>query len=143
MPSSLHAALARAGLDVDADEFLELVEDAARRLSPVDPDPTAYFTDSQRTALADVGLDLTPRRATERDPRGLTSRQAEELSEGRRWGDDMRRLIRAVRKSSGEPKSRSTVVKMEGLYPSVFPPSGSGNSVRGIKDRAVTPRSLK
>jgi hypothetical protein len=72
MPSSLHGRLARAGLDVDADEFLDLVEDAARRLSPVDPDPAAYFTDSQRTALADVGLDLAPRRATERDPRART-----------------------------------------------------------------------
>ena len=60
------------GARVDADEFLELVEDAARRLSPVDPDPADYFTDSQRTALTDVGLDLAPRRPAERDPRART-----------------------------------------------------------------------
>lgn len=72
MAASLRSALARAGLRVDADEFLALVEDAARRLSPVDPDPADYFTDSQRTALAEVGLDLAPRRASERDPRART-----------------------------------------------------------------------
>jgi hypothetical protein len=72
MAASLRSALARAGLRVDADEFLALVEDAARRLSPVDPDPADYFTDSQRTALSEVGLDLAPRRASERDPRART-----------------------------------------------------------------------
>jgi hypothetical protein len=72
MAASLRSALARAGLRVDSDEFLELVEDAARQLSPADPDPAEYFTDSQRTALSDVGLDLAPRRPTERDPRART-----------------------------------------------------------------------
>jgi hypothetical protein len=72
MAASLRDALARAGLRVDSDEFLELVEDAARQLSPADPDPAEYFTDSQRTALTDVGLDLAPRCASERDPRART-----------------------------------------------------------------------
>lgn len=72
MTASLRTALARAGLRVDTDEFLELVEDAAHRLAPTDPDPAAYFTDSQRTALADVGLDLAPLRPDERDPRART-----------------------------------------------------------------------
>ena len=67
--SALRSALARAGLRVEADEFLSLVEDAARRLSPVDPRPADYFSVDQRTALADVGLDLAPQRAGERDPR--------------------------------------------------------------------------
>lgn len=69
MAVSLRSALARAGLRVDPEEFLALVEDAAHRLAPADPDPAEYFTDSQRTALADVGLDLAPRREGERDIR--------------------------------------------------------------------------
>lgn len=72
MTASLRAALARAGLRVDSDEFLALVEDAAARLAPVDPDPADYFTDAQRTALSDVGLDLSPRGERERDPRAKT-----------------------------------------------------------------------
>jgi hypothetical protein len=72
MPSPLHSALARAGLRVDADEFLALVEDAARRLAPTDADPSAYLTDAQRTALSAVGLDLAPRRPNERDSRART-----------------------------------------------------------------------
>ena len=72
MPPSLRSSLARAGLRVDSDEFLALVEDAARQLSPVDPDPAEYLTDSQRTALTDVGLDLAPRNESERDPRART-----------------------------------------------------------------------
>ena len=72
MTVSLRTALARAGLRVDTDEFLALVEDAARRLAPVDPDPAEYFTDSQHAALSDVGLDLAPRRPNERDPRART-----------------------------------------------------------------------
>ena len=72
MSTSLRSALARAGLRVDSAEFLALVEDAARQLSPVAPDPAEYFTDSQAAALSDVGLDLAPRRAKERDPRART-----------------------------------------------------------------------
>ncbi len=67
--SALRSALARAGLRVEADEFLSLVEDATRRLSPVDPRPADYFSVDQHNALADVGLDLAPQRAGERDPR--------------------------------------------------------------------------
>ncbi|HEY0453475.1 DNA-binding protein [Actinophytocola sp.] len=69
MSASLRSALARAGLRVDSDEFLGLVADAASRLSPADPAPAEFFTDSQRAALSDVGLDLAPRRDGERDPR--------------------------------------------------------------------------
>ncbi len=72
MAASLRSALARAGLRVESDEFLALVEDAARQLSPVNPDPAEYFTDSQRAALTDVGLDLSPRGPNERDPRART-----------------------------------------------------------------------
>jgi len=72
MPATLRAVLARAGLRVDSDEFLALVEDAASRLAPADPDPADYFTDSQRAALTDVGLDLSPRGPKERDPRART-----------------------------------------------------------------------
>src|SRR5262245_5404071 len=61
--------LAKAGLRVDPDEFLNLVEDAARKLSPADPDPADYFSAEQRQVLSDVGLDLTPRRDDEVDHR--------------------------------------------------------------------------
>jgi hypothetical protein len=70
--TSLHSALARAGLRVDSAEFLDLVEDAARQLAPVDPSPAEYFTESQAAALTAVGLDLAPRRDKERDPRART-----------------------------------------------------------------------
>lgn len=69
MSASLRNALARAGLRVDSEEFLELVEDAARRLSPADPDPADYFSAAQRSVLAEVGLDLSPRERGERDSR--------------------------------------------------------------------------
>lgn len=67
--SALKSALARVGLRVDSDEFLSLVEDAANRLSPADPNPGDYFNADQRAALTDVGLDLAPRRDRERDSR--------------------------------------------------------------------------
>jgi hypothetical protein len=70
--SALRSALARAGLRVEADEFLSLVEDAARRLSPVDPRPAEYFSTDQREVLESVGLDLTPLRTGERDVRART-----------------------------------------------------------------------
>jgi hypothetical protein len=69
MPGSLRGVLARAGLKVETDEFLALVEDATRRLAPAEPDPAEYFNDAQRAALTDVGLDLSPRGSSERDPR--------------------------------------------------------------------------
>jgi hypothetical protein len=67
--AALKSVLAKAGLRVDADEFLTLVEDAARKLSPADPDPADYFSAEQREALTDVGLDLAPRRRKEIDHR--------------------------------------------------------------------------
>ena len=69
MTAALKTVLAKAGLRVDPDEFLSLVEDAARKLSPADPDPADYFSAEQRRVLSDVGLDLAPRRAAEVDHR--------------------------------------------------------------------------
>ncbi|HEV8556825.1 MAG TPA: DNA-binding protein [Actinophytocola sp.] len=69
MTAALRSVLAKAGLRVDPDEFLSLVEDAARKLSPADPDPADYFSAAQRQALTDVGLDLRPRRPGEVDHR--------------------------------------------------------------------------
>src|SRR5262245_65813825 len=69
MSVPLERVLARAGLRVDAGEFLELVADAARRLGPADADPAAYFTEAQRKTLTAIGLDLAPRRPNERDSR--------------------------------------------------------------------------
>jgi hypothetical protein len=67
--AALKTVLAKAGLRVDPDEFLTLVEDAARKLSPADPDPADYFSAEQRQALTDVGLDLAPRKRKEVDHR--------------------------------------------------------------------------
>lgn len=69
MSVPLHDVLARAGLRVESAEFLELVADAARRLSPADPDPGDYFSAEQRAVLGEIGLDLAPRRPRERDSR--------------------------------------------------------------------------
>jgi len=69
MNLALETVLAKAGLRVTATEFLSLVEDAARRLAPPHPDPAAYFTAEQREALTEVGLDITPRREADVDPR--------------------------------------------------------------------------
>jgi hypothetical protein len=66
---ALETVLARAGLRIDPEEFLSLVEDAARQLSPADPDPADYFDEQQRAALTEVGLDLSARRAGETDSR--------------------------------------------------------------------------
>ncbi|WP_026361532.1 hypothetical protein [Amycolatopsis nigrescens] len=72
MSVALENVLAKAGLRVDADAFLTLVEDAARRLSPPNPDPSLYFTPDQRAVLADVGLDLSPHTEGETDFRART-----------------------------------------------------------------------
>ncbi|WP_328611060.1 DNA-binding protein [Amycolatopsis sp. NBC_00345] len=72
MSPALENVLAKAGLKADANEFLTLVEDAARRLSPPNPDPSHYFSPDQRAALADVGLDLSPRHENEPDFRART-----------------------------------------------------------------------
>jgi hypothetical protein len=69
MTVSLERVLAKAGLRVSPGQFLSLVEDAARRLSPPHPEPSGYFTVDQRDALLDVGLDLSPLREDEQDGR--------------------------------------------------------------------------
>ena len=66
---ALEDVLAKVGLRVSAGQFLTLVEDAARRLSPPNPDPEHYFSADQRAALGDVGLDLGPRTGDEVDAR--------------------------------------------------------------------------
>jgi hypothetical protein len=72
MTVALEAVLARAGLRVTAHEFLSLVEDAARRLTAPQADPAAHFTESERAALLEAGLDLTALDDTESDPRART-----------------------------------------------------------------------
>ncbi|WET77198.1 DNA-binding protein [Amycolatopsis sp. QT-25] len=72
MSIALENVLAKAGLKVDANEFLNLVEDAARRLTPPNPDPSHYFSTDQRAALTDVGLDLSPHGEDEPDFRART-----------------------------------------------------------------------
>jgi hypothetical protein len=69
MTVALDAVLAKAGLRVTADEFLSLVEDVAKRLAPPHPEPAAYFTAEQRTALTEVGLDLGGLREDDFEPR--------------------------------------------------------------------------
>jgi hypothetical protein len=66
---ALENVLAKAGLRIDAADFLTLVENAARRLAPSNPDPTHYFSADQRVALADAGLDLSTYRDDEPDYR--------------------------------------------------------------------------
>ena len=69
MSMALETVLAKAGLRVSPGEFLGLVEDAARRLSPPNPNPAEYFSADQRETLTEVGLDLRPRRPDEVDTR--------------------------------------------------------------------------
>lgn len=69
MTVALETVLARAGLRVTAGEFLSLVEDAARRLSAPQTDPAAHFTEQERGALIEAGLDLAPMGEQEPDPR--------------------------------------------------------------------------
>ncbi len=72
MTAALETILARAGLKVTANEFLSLVEDAAKRLTSPQADPAAHFSESERIALGDAGLDLTPQDPLEADPRART-----------------------------------------------------------------------
>lgn len=72
MSVALENVLARAGLKADANAFLTLVEDAARRLSPPNPDPAHYFSPDQVAALTEAGLDLSPRGEDEPDFRART-----------------------------------------------------------------------
>lgn len=69
MTVALETVLARAGLKVTVNEFLSLVEDAAKRLTSPQTDPAAHFSEQERNALDEAGLDLTPQEATEGDPR--------------------------------------------------------------------------
>ncbi|NIH81121.1 DNA-binding protein [Amycolatopsis viridis] len=72
MTVALENVLAKAGLRIDAEDFLSLVEDAARRLSPPHPDPASFFGPGQRAALTAAGLDLSPRRDDETDGRAAS-----------------------------------------------------------------------
>jgi hypothetical protein len=72
MSVALEHVLAKAGLKVDATEFLSLVEDAARKLAPPSPDPSHYFSPDQRAALTETGLDLSPYAEGEADFRAKT-----------------------------------------------------------------------
>ncbi|EHR62266.1 MerR family transcriptional regulator [Saccharomonospora cyanea] len=69
---ALKNVLAKAGLKVDPSEFLALVEDAAKRLTPPSPNPSHYFSADQRAALEEVGLDLAPESDDDRDYRART-----------------------------------------------------------------------
>jgi hypothetical protein len=69
MTVALERVLAKAGLRVDPNQFLSLVEDAARRLTLPHPEPAGYFTADQRETLLDIGLDLSPLRPDETDGR--------------------------------------------------------------------------
>lgn len=69
MTVALEAVLAKAGLRVDADEFLRLVEDTARKVSVPHPEPAEHFSAQQQDALADVGFDLSPYSDDEACPR--------------------------------------------------------------------------
>ncbi|MTD57363.1 DNA-binding protein [Amycolatopsis pithecellobii] len=69
MTMALENVLAKAGLRIDAADFLTLVEDAARRLVPPNPEPAQFFSAAQREALTDVGLDLSPHHEHEPDYR--------------------------------------------------------------------------
>src|SRR5699024_12298346 len=82
MTVALESTLARAGLRVDPADFLALVEDAASKLSPPSPEPAHYFTSEQRTALVEVGLDLTPQAPDEPDQRARAVAAPAALAEG-------------------------------------------------------------
>lgn len=72
MSAALETVLARAGLKVTANEFLTLVEDAAKKLTSPQVDPGAHFTEVERLALTEAGLDLTPLSDSEVDARART-----------------------------------------------------------------------
>lgn len=72
MTPALESVLARAGLKVTANEFLCLVEEAAKRLTTPRTDPAAQFSEHERAALLETGLDLSPQEDAEPDPRART-----------------------------------------------------------------------
>ncbi|ACU39325.1 DNA-binding protein [Actinosynnema pretiosum subsp. pretiosum] len=69
MSPALETVLAKAGLHVTPDAFLDLVADAAKRLAPPHPEPASYLTPDVRDALVDVGLDLSPHSPDDDKPR--------------------------------------------------------------------------
>lgn len=72
MTAGLETVLAEAGLRIDPGRFLRLVADAARKVSPPQPNPADYFSPVQRQVLTDVGLDLSADDEQESDPRAST-----------------------------------------------------------------------
>ncbi|MGH3518445.1 MAG: DNA-binding protein [Haloechinothrix sp.] len=94
MTVALETALAKAGLRVDAREFLRLVEDAARKVSPPHPNPAEYFSPGQRMALGEVGLDLNAYNDDEPDPRARTVAAHAVLAESAYSVNDAARLLR-------------------------------------------------
>lgn len=72
MTAGLESVLAEAGLKIDPGKFLRLVADAARKVSPPQPNPADYFSPEQRQVLTDVGLDLSAYDERETDPRAST-----------------------------------------------------------------------
>lgn len=79
--AALESVLAEAGLRVSSREFLRLVADAARKISPPQTSPADYFTPSQQRVLDDVGLDLSPYRPDEADPRARSVATAAVLAD--------------------------------------------------------------
>jgi hypothetical protein len=72
MTAALENVLAKVGLRIGAADFLTMVEEVARKLSPQNPDPSHYFSPRQRTALTEAGLDLSPSAEGEPDARART-----------------------------------------------------------------------
>lgn len=72
MTLGLETVLAEAGLRVDVREFLRLVAEAARKVSPPQTSPADYFSPAQQRVLTDVGLDLSEYHEDEADPRANT-----------------------------------------------------------------------
>ncbi|WP_236796890.1 DNA-binding protein [Amycolatopsis sp. GM8] len=93
MTVALEDVLAKAGLRIDAADFLTLVEDAARRLVPPNPEPAHFFTASQRQALAEVGLDLSPHHEDEPDYRARSVAAQAVLAESALSVADAARLL--------------------------------------------------
>ncbi|TNC21925.1 DNA-binding protein [Amycolatopsis alkalitolerans] len=93
MTVALKDVLARAGLRIDAAEFLHLVEDEARRLVPPNPEPAHFFTPAQRQALGEVGLDLSPYQEDEPDYRARSVAAQAVLAESALTVADAARLL--------------------------------------------------
>jgi hypothetical protein len=77
--------LARAGVDVDADEFVALVASVLDDIGPAPADdPSTALSAKEIEALRAVDADVAPRRARERDPRvDATATYAAVIAAGR------------------------------------------------------------